>query len=146
MVELRHFTYEDIDTIIMYQMPTRSPDEVKAIIDGWHTLRYDGKYFEPFAVTDNGEVVGYVSLFEHDSETVSEGVEIYEPFRRRGCAYDAVTALFPIAKARGYKRVTAQVSIYNAPSIALHAKLGMTKTGEYTNSKGKPVFGYEKQV
>lgn len=146
MVRLRAFTYDDIDTIIKYQMPSRSPDEVKAIIDEWLSLSYKGRYFEVFAVTDNGELVGYVSLFEHDSETVSEGVEIYEPFRRKGYAYDAVTALFPIAKVRGFKRVTAQVSVYNAPSIALHTKLGMISTGEYTSSKGNPVLGYEKQV
>lgn len=63
------------------------------------------------------------------SGRVEVGYEIFEPFRRRGYATEAVRALLGWASVRGARRFVASIGPGNAPSLAIARKLGFEQTG-----------------
>ena len=143
---LRQFSFSDWPVIHQYQSPNLSETEIKAIISQWSTHQYDGRYFEMLAIEVDGDVVGYVSLFEQEDGIVSEGVEIYLPYRRLGYAYSAVTILLQRAHSDGLKTVTAQIRQDNVASLKLHKKLGFETTGSFTNKRGHLVYALSKDL
>lgn len=143
MVTLRPFTYSDAKLLKKYTLKDHSIAEIKSFIELWNTHVLKGKYFEMFAVMDGNTTVGGASLHESSEGVANEGIEIFEPYYRQGYGYEAVKAVFDIAKNKGYKKVVAKVAKENIPSVALHTKLGMTKVGEYTTTGGEERFLFE---
>lgn len=82
---------------------------------------------------DTQEVVGCVRLMEDDSrqvEAMEVGYRIYHGYRRKGFAYEAVSALlFLVQDELRLDLVLAGVIKENEPSIALLQKLGFEREG-----------------
>ena len=139
---LRPFTSIDCPVILKYQYPDSSAEEIKEMILQWNMRQYDGRYFEMLAIENEGCVVGYVSVLALSDNTVSEGVAIYPPYRRKGFASTALTMLFDYVKALGFATVTGQVRQDNAASIALHKKCGFQITDSFRNGRGHLVYTF----
>lgn len=137
---LRPFTFEDCRIIAKYQYPDSSEEEIRDMILQWNTRQYEGQYFEMLAIENDGNIVGYVSLFDRNDGAVSEGVEIYPPYRRQGLALRAVKMALQYAKEHGFEVVSAQVRQNNTASIALHKKLGFQITDSFCNGRGHPAY------
>lgn len=108
--------------------------------------KHRDKYFELFAVIEDGQCVGFVSLYGDEKEAVSLGPEIKPQHRKQGIAFTAMGQALTYAKQQGFARAVAQVRTDNAASIALHNKLGFCLRKEYLNKKGNAVFGFEKAL
>jgi [ribosomal protein S5]-alanine N-acetyltransferase len=61
---------------------------------------------------------------------VEVGYTVFEPFRGRGYAAEAVVALFDWAEEQGVRDFVASVAPENEPSLAVVRKLGFVRTGE----------------
>ena len=136
---LRSFVIDDCKTISQYQYPGMPEEDIRKMVGQWNENQFDNRYFAQFAIDIDGQIVGYVSLFEQPDGTISEGVEIYPPFRRQGFASKALTLLIQRAKGLGYTTMVAQIRQDNIPSLALHKKMGFAITDQFTNKRGKPV-------
>lgn len=146
MVSLRNFTYDDIDVLQHHGYGNLSGTEMQNLIDTWNKKEYNDKYFEMFAVVDE-EVVGFVSIYQLSESVVSCGPEIFPENRQSGYGVKAVSEALKTAKDRGYNIAMAQIRTDNAPSIALHKKLGFETDGsEYINKKGNCVGIYLKYL
>ena len=120
-------------------------DAVKLIAE-FNAPTYQGKVHKLLAITDNDQVVGYVSFIETANETVSIGVEVYAPFRRQGYAYAAISQLLTMANACNYHTATAQIRKDNTESLALFHKLGFAIVSEAISKRGKPVYSLVKSI
>ena len=81
---LRHFNENDYLELTKYYMPNLKEEQFKQIIREWNLLKHKNKFFEIFAIVENRQIVGMISLYQHTSTVVSEGVEIFKPFRNKG--------------------------------------------------------------
>ena len=100
---LRHFNENDYLELTKYYMPNLKEEQFKQIIREWNLLKYKNKFFEIFAIVENRQIVGMISLYQHTSTVVSEGVEIFKPFRNKGLATKSILLIQNIAKFYGYK-------------------------------------------
>ena len=143
MIGLRRFTEDDAEIIRQNQYPSESLDGIREMIRAWRSEEFTGKRFEMLALTSSEAVVGCVSLYECSKSAASIGMEIFDGERRKGYASAAMKLLLARAKAQGYKLILDQVSTGNAPSKALHEKLGFETDGYiYRNAKGREVLLY----
>ena len=127
------------------QLHGKSMEDVLSLIHEWKTKSYNGKYFEMFAVMNDADVVGSISLFEHTPSVASIGVEIFANHRRKGYAADAMRLLLKYAMEKGYRIIQQQIRTNNAASLSLHEKLGFETDGYvYVNQKGHDVLLYLK--
>ena len=106
----------------------------------------DGCYFEMFTINDGETAVGFASLYAKEKDVVSVGLDIREPFRRRGYATRAAEPLAALLTEKGFAAVRTHVRTDNEASIRLHEKLGFTHTGQEKTGRGTDVFVYEKQL
>lgn len=143
---LRQFLPDDWSVIQQHQYPNLSETEIREMISQWNTCQHDSRYFEMLAIENDCNIVGFVSLFEQDDSSVSEGIEIYGPYRRQGFACMAVTELIQRAKHLGFTTVTAQVRQDNTASLALHEKLGFQIIDSVTNNRGYLVYALSKKL
>lgn len=144
---LRPFTEDDAELIRQKQYPCESLDSIHEMIREWQCGEYDGKRFEMLALTAGEAVVGSVSLYERSKSAASIGIEIFEGERRKGYASAAMKLLLERAAASGYKLILNQVLTGNAPSKALHEKLGFETDGYiYKNAKGREVLLYTRCI
>ena len=137
---LRPITIADWPTIAKYQYPDSSEEEIKDMILQRNTRQYEGQYFEMLAIENDGNIVGFVSLLDQNDGVVSEGVEIYPPYRRQGFAYHAVSMSLQYAKEGGFKVVSVEIRQDNIASLALHKKLGFLITDSFCNKRGHLVY------
>lgn len=145
MVTLRHFGGEDAGALRRSLYSGMMEDEVRSLIDGWNSLEYRGRYFEMFAVVEDGELAGTVSLWRRSESAVSVGPEVLPRYRGRGVGRAAMLAAMEKARERGYKLALQQVRRDNAASTALHKSLGFETDGyTYLNKKGSEVLIYIK--
>ena len=145
MIQLRSFEKEDASELQKYGYSGMSAEQIEVLICDWSKKQFDGKYFEMFAIVSDGKIVGTVSLYQHSSEVVSIGPEVFGEYRRKGIGKEAVTLACQFAKEKGFKIVSQQIRLNNAASIALHRSLGFETNGfVYTNSKGNEVSIYLK--
>lgn len=84
--------------------------------------------------TSNGEVAGYAALSRFHPKpaySISAELSIYvaEKFRRQGVAFALGKEILALAEGR-FHTVISLVTSENAPSLALHAKLGFKEIGE----------------
>ena len=147
MIELRSFTNADIEQLQRYEHDRLSIAAWEKLIETWREKKYDDGYFEMFAVTDNGKLIGKASLYQRADHIVSCGIELYSEFRGKGYATDAYPILLSIAKQKGFTVAIAQVLADNSASIALHKKVGF-ESDYYTltNKKGKSVYYFIKAL
>ena len=139
-VTLRHFTYQDADSLREHYAPDMSADDIMKMIDEWNKLEYNGKRFEMFAVLDGSMLVGLISLYEHSKSVASLGPEIFPGMRNRGYAAEAMRQMEGYAGEKGYRVLQQQIQTDNLPSIRLHQKLGYETDGYvYRNRRDKEV-------
>ena len=145
MVLLRNCKEEDALELQEHGFPDLSTEQVEALICDWSKKQFDGKYFEMYAIVADEKIVGTISLYQHSSEVVSIGPEVFCEYRRKGFAKEAMISACQIAKEKGFKIVSQQIRTNNAASIALHRSLGF-ETNEliFTNAKGNQVSIYLK--
>lgn len=146
MIFLRSFRPGDWQVITKYQYTDIGQTDALKLIAEFNAPTYQGKVHKLLAITDNNQVVGYVSFIETENETVSIGVEVYAPFRRQGYAYTAISQLLTMANAYGYSTATGQVRKDNTASLALCRKLGFTIVNEGISKRGKPVYNLLKSI
>lgn len=148
MISLRHFTEEDLACLRAFY-PELSDQELLDLLDSWNAMEHSGHYFEMFAVCQDHEIVGEISLYQHTSDAVSIGPTIYEPYRRRGYGAKAMELAICHAKEKGFRIVIQQVSTSNEASMALHKRLGFEIDGfdyVYMNRKGHPCYLFLKSL
>ena len=74
------------------------------------------------------------------NDSITDGPEIFESYRRHGFATEAMMLAIKKAKSKGYKLVLQQIRVDNVASIALHRKLGFETDGyAYKNKNGNDV-------
>lgn len=145
MILLRNLKKEDASELQKYVYSDLSTEQVEALICEWYKKQFNGKYFEMYAIVSDEKIVGTISLYQHSSEVISIGPEIFCEYRRKGFAKEAMICACQIAKEKGFKIVSQQIRTNNAASIALHCSLGF-ETNElvFTNTKGNQVYIYLK--
>ena len=135
----------DAERLQADQLHGKSMEDVLSLIHEWKTKSYNGKYFEMFAVMNDADVVGSISLFEHSPSVASIGVEIFANHRRKGYAADAMRLLLKYAMKKGYRIIQQQIRTDNAANLSLHEKLGFETDGYvYVNQKGHDILLYLK--
>ena len=82
-----------------------------------------------FLIHLNGKHAGGITVHSVKDASFSYGVAIAPDMRGRGAASAGLMLLFETMKARGFSRAFVQIREDNAPSLALHQKLGFAKTG-----------------
>lgn len=147
MIFLRNLEKEDASELQEYGFSDLSTEQVQALICDWDKKQFNGKFFEMYAIVSDEKIVGTISLYQHSSEVVSIGPEVFCEYRRKGFAKEAMICACQKAKEKGFKIVSQQIRINNAASIALHRSLGF-ETSElvFTNAKGKQVYIYLKSL
>ena len=147
MILLRNFKKEDASELQEYVYSDLSTEQVEALICEWYKKQFNGKYFEMYAIVSDEKIVGTISLYQHSSEVISIGPEIFCEYRRKGFAKEAMICACQMAKEKGFKIVSQQIRTNNAASIALHCSLGF-ETNElvFTNTKGNQVYIYLKSL
>ncbi len=148
MIVLRDFTHLDVYKLQEFQYGDMSKEDVLALIETWNKKQYEENYFEMFAIIEeNGNIVGYASLYGRSKHIVSCGLEIYPAYRGKGYGTSAYHELLSLAKEKGYSIAVAQVRADNVASIALHKKVGF-EAEEYTyiNKNGNPVYYFIKTL
>ena len=145
MILLRNFKKEDASELQENGFSDLSTEQVEALICDWDKKQLNGKYFEMYAIVSDEKIVGTISLYQHSSEVISIGPEIFCDYRRKGFAKEAMICACQMAKEKGFKIVSQQIRTNNAASIALHCSLGF-ETDElvFTNTKGNQVYIYLK--
>ena len=147
MVTLRNFVKDDASSLQKNAFSSLSVEQIENLICEWDQKQVNGRYFEMFAVIFDDNIVGSVSLYQHSTEVVSIGPEIFTPYRRNGFGKGAMVCACNTAKAKGYKIVSQQIRTNNTASIALHSSLGFETSGlVYTSSKGTQVAIYLKSL
>lgn len=124
MITIRNFDKDDIPVLREFMFQNATNENIETAIAEWNGYIFEGKYFEMFAVCSDGDVVGAVSLYQHNDFTVSAGPEIFLPYRQKGFATQALELVLKHAGKLGYKVAAAQIKKTNTASIALHKKLG----------------------
>ncbi len=120
MVSLRHFHHSDAAILLESQNIHMSMEEIQDMISDWNRLSFHGKYFEMFAIINDGKIVGTISLKQLSDSVISIGPEIFPAFRRQGFGKEAMRIALDAAKRKGYRIAAQQVKSDNHPSIALH--------------------------
>ena len=144
MIKLKSIADSDITQLRKYYFKGQSDVEIADIIKEFQNKEYKGKYFEMFGIYERDLLIGLVSLYQHNSFSVSAGPEVFEPYRKKGYGCEAMVKAYEIAKAKGYKLASAQIRTDNVASIKLHEKLGFELETELINLKGNKVYIYQK--
>ena len=125
--------------------------------DSWvYKLRYDQWLADPsyapwsvraIASKQTGEIIGGMNChhkpmpFVHNGEeslATEMGYTIFEPWRRKGIAYEAITAFTAWAKTQGLESVILSIQPTNVASLALALKLGAIQIGSQIDEKDGP--------
>lgn len=143
-LSIEPITEANLPVIAYYQNTTA--EALAPMLMASQIKRHEGRYYEQFAIWANGCHVGLVSLFEQEDGTVSDGVDVFPPFRRCGFAHQALTRLLDVARQRGFAVQTAQIRTDNTASIALHGKLGFVPGKTWINRRGHEVRTWRKEL
>jgi RimJ/RimL family protein N-acetyltransferase len=92
-------------------------------------------------VVADGEAVGMISFTRpQDGKRPEIGYGIADSRQGRGHATQAVTALLPILRARGFDGLTAETGIDNRASQMVLERNGFTRTGERTDPEDGDLY------
>lgn len=145
MTELRPISVDNSE--LLSEKYNMSVEDTDSLIARSEAELYEDRYFKMFAVSDGEVCVGIISLYEHSASVISIGPDIFEEYRRRGFATEAVKAAMDIAREKGYKIVFQQIRTDNIASIRLHKKLGFeTDNNTFKNRNGNEVCIYLKSL
>lgn len=152
MIELRQFTISDIDFILNnwstterikgYHFPN-DVENISKLINEWADQRYQGKYFEQFAIVDNEYIVGMISLYEVNINSVSVGVTIDKKYYKQGYATQALNLIKEVAKGKGYNQLLSTCRTNNYASVKLHQKCKLNNFGKSINKKGNEIYSWD---
>ncbi len=137
---LRSFTQDDLPVLKQYLYSNRSNQSISFIIDQWNTKTFEGRYFESFAVTADGQTVGFCQLTEQSGNTVSINVHIFSDFRGKRYGTQSVRKLLSLAKEKGYSSATASVRKNSVPACRLCESAGFVRAGETVTVKGQELW------
>ena len=102
-------------------------DAVRARIGKWASFG-DSREHMFFAVSLEGELIGYVALHRH-GDVCELGYCFRSHHHGKGYAKESVSAILNDAKAEGVSIVTAGTALNNVPSVRLLNSLGFRQTG-----------------
>lgn len=141
MIILRNLIEDDAVELQKKKYANKEISEIQEKIQDMNSKVYNTKYFEMFAIVNQSEIVGMISIYEHSKSVVSFGIEVFEDYRRKGYANEALSHALELARKKGYKIASVQIHVDNVASIALHQKAGFeTDFYEYVNRKGSKVY------
>lgn len=143
---IRHFEIKDIKDLKKYRYPDKSDLEILSMINEWNKCGCSGRYFEMFIIINGGQSVGEISIYEHTVDTVSVGVNIFEPFRKKGFATKGIDYAIDRAKQLEYKNAVCLIEKTNANAIKLFLKQGFEYISEFINPKGITIVTLRKQI
>ncbi|MBQ8077698.1 MAG: GNAT family N-acetyltransferase [Eubacterium sp.] len=144
-MELRPISKEY--TEILSDKYNMSLEDINKLITQSDSELFENKFFKMYVIMVAELIVGTISVYEHSANVVSIGPDIFEEYRQRGYATEAMKAIMDIAKAKGYKVVFQQIRTNNTASIALHTKLGFeTDNCIFKNKNDNEVSIYLKPV
>lgn len=147
MITLRNFVNSDIQQLQKSEYRDMSQDDLQALIENWNKKEYEEKYFEMYAIEENGVIFGQASLYGRSEHIVSCGIELYAAYRGKGYGTCAYRELLSFAKTKGFTIAVAQVRVDNAASIALNKKMGFeAEDYTYINEKGNPIYYFIKAL
>lgn len=147
MIAIRNFECSDAVALQLTTYPKRSIQEIEKTIEEWNLKQFNGKYSETLAVLQDETLVGIIFLYQHTSEAISIGPEIFPEYRKRGIGKKAMELALNFVKEKGFKIVSQQIRVDNTASIALHTALGFETNGLiYTSRKGSEVVFYLKSL
>lgn len=117
-------------------------------LDQWREdPRYAPWSIRAMILKETGQAVGNINFhgrpepFSHQGETgtaVEMGYTVFAPWRRRGLAAEAVTALSGFAHGQGARWVRLSISPGNAASLALARRLGARRIGSQVDEIDGP--------
>ena len=143
---LRNFDKSNIEQLQKYKSELSKAD-LEVLIETWNKKKYSDKYFEMFAIIENGKLIGKASLFERSEHIVSCGLELYPEFCGKGYGTKAYSLLLSFAKQKGFTIAVAQVHADNIASIALNRKMGFeAEDYTYINKKGNSIYYFIKSL
>ncbi len=103
---------------------------------------------------DGREIVGHAGFHgppgtngKKDPAAVEIGYKVFEPFRGRGLATEAVRALMAWAREEhGVRRFILSIAPSNEPSLAIARKLGFEQTGEQWDDEDGLELVFEREA
>ena len=122
----------------------------------WAGLRLrqwkDDPHYAPWSIRaiilkDTGTIVGSINCHDRpqsyghngqNGQMVELGYTIFTPWRRRGIATEAFTALANFARTSGVHWIRLSVSPENVPSLELAKKMGASKIGSQNDDTNGP--------
>ena len=102
MIELYPVSEENVPDFADTSYSEMSDDERLCMIRESMRKVHEGAYFELLAVCDEGQIVGFMSLFAHSEHTISISPEIKRSFRGRGYGFLGEQEALRYAKSLGY--------------------------------------------
>ena len=140
---IRHFEIKDIKALQKYRYPDKNDLEVLKMINEWNMGGCSGRYFEMFSAVHSGQVVGEISLHENTKDSVSVGIHIFEPFRKKG--YGTFCLNFAIKKALELKYPYLICLAEKNNLIAKHTliKHSFVPMNDFINPKGAEITNYK---
>lgn len=153
---LRNLTNDDAEYIISawstshrmlgYGIPD-SREKLIQLINEWNTKIIDGKYYEMFAIIQEGTILGLLSLYEIDSKTISIGISIDQAYWRKRYASEALEIAFQILREKELYHIVSNCRSDNIASILLHKKCGFLFLYEDISKRsGGKIYRYEKYL
>ena len=145
MIKLRPIS--EADAILLSEKFNTSLEDINKLLFQSNSELYEDRFFKMYAVMLGELCVGTISLYEHSASVVSIGPHIFEEYRQRGYATEAMKAIMDVAKSKGYKIISQQIRTNNTASIELHTKLGFeTDNCIFKNRNDNKVYIYLKSI
>ena len=120
-----------------------STEQVEALICDWDKKQFNGKYFEMYAIVADEKIVGTISLYQHSSEVVSIGPDVFCKFRRKGFAKEAAKAVRDwVFLNTQYDIIYSYMKYTNVGSYSTAIANGMQKVKEYPDPKNTIFYAY----
>ena len=120
--------------------------KLKMLAESQNRRHGDGRFFEVFTLKDGEMAVGFASLYEREKGVASVGLDIREPFRRKGYATRAAEPLAALLTEKGFSVIRTHVRTDNEASLRLHEKLGFIRMGQDKTDRGAKVIVFEKRL
>ena len=140
---IRHFEITDIKALQKYRYPDKNDLEILKMINEWNMGGVSGRYFEMFSAVHAGQVVGEISLQENTKDSVSVGIHIFEPFRKKGYGtYSLMYAIKTTFKLK-YPYLTCLIEKNNLIAKHILEKCGFVAMNEFINPKGVEIINYK---
>ncbi len=118
------------ERIATFETDPRSTSDIVAL------LGKKGERYPTVVVEDDGQVVSFAWVSSYRERPCYRGVGEHSVYadrsvRRGGAGTAALLALFEEARRRGFWKLVSRIFVHNAPSRALHVKLGFREVGVY---------------